>query len=221
MPRRSHIAVKLARNASPKDLAVKLAASYDVPVAKIAAVEVPFHDATTRLELYNLKSLPVEIREWIWDLFERNMRSSYEASDDGWKPQEKRKELFHAESRFIVLQSGDQEEDGIRRSKGLGYALFRFDTEETAGDEDADVLYCYELQIDSESHRLGAGKLLMQALNRIGLQMKMDKTILTVFKANTSAIAFYEKIGFSTDEIDPSNYGEQVDYLILSNSYSE
>ena len=137
----------------------------------------------------------------------------------------------------------------------------------------------YELQIDSESHRRGAGKLLMQALDRIGRQMKMDKTILTVFKgefgpllslgyahpltvklsyecaANTSAIAFYEKIGFvrivtvsvlsdgpadassrlprsttparirafrfSTDEIDPSNYGEQADYLILSNSYCE
>lgn len=44
----------------------------------------------------------------------------------------------------------------------------------------------YELQIDSESHRLGAGKLLMQALNRIGLQMKMDKTILTVFKGESA-----------------------------------
>lgn len=34
---------------------------------------------------------------------------------------------------------------------------------------------------------------------------------------NTSAVAFYEKLGWITDEIDPSNYGrDHEDYRILS-----
>lgn len=58
----------------------------------------------------------------------------YETSHDGWDPEEKRKELFDRESRFIVLRAD-------RSSPPLGYVIFRFDTEETADTEEADVVY--------------------------------------------------------------------------------
>jgi len=60
--------------------------------------------------------------------------SSYEVSHDGWDPEEKRKELFDRESRFIVLRA-----DGS--SPPLGFTIFRFDTEETKDVEEADVVY--------------------------------------------------------------------------------
>lgn len=65
----------------------------------------------------------------------------------------------------------------------------------------------------------------------------MDKVILTVFKSkqrrlspsalgwltsfafaeNEQAVQFYEKLGWTTDEIDPSFYGRtHADYRILS-----
>ncbi|GAA5962112.1 hypothetical protein JCM3765_005526 [Sporobolomyces pararoseus] len=219
MPRRSHIAVKLARNLTPQDLATKLGSSYGGLSSKAASLEVPLRDKSALMEIYNVKSLPREVKDWIWELFESNMKSLYQQSEDGWDPADKRKELFHVESRFCVLRSNDLsiESDG-QKNRLLGYTIFRFDTEETAGDEEADVVYCYELQVESNAHGQGVGRLLMDRLERIGKATKMDKTMLTVFKANGSATSFYEKIGFVVDEIDPSNYEEsdEVDYKILS-----
>lgn len=62
------------------------------------------------------------------------LNTRYEASHDGWDPEEKRKELFDRESRFIVLRADPS-------SPPLGYTIFRFDTEETADTEEADVVY--------------------------------------------------------------------------------
>jgi hypothetical protein len=116
------------------------------------------------MEVHTLKSLSASLRSWIFDLFERNMRAlsvasqrhslrlfiprsrdnhpfrrlpvfllyqiSYEASADGYDAKEKRQELFDPESRFVVLGSPP-----------VAYAVFRFDTEETADERDAEVVY--------------------------------------------------------------------------------
>ncbi|GAA5986369.1 hypothetical protein JCM5350_002896 [Sporobolomyces pararoseus] len=219
MPRRSHIAVKLARKLTTKELATKLSNSYDSKLIKTASLQVTLRDKSALLEMYDIGSLPREVKNWIWELFESNMKSLYEQSEDGWDPVDKRKELFHAESRFFVLRSNNLSIDSNAGEDNLlGYTIFRFDTEETAGDEEADVVYCYELQVEEIAQGQGVGRLLMDSLERIGKETKMDKIMLTVFKANESAISFYEKIGFTIDEIDPSNYGEHegVDYKILS-----
>ncbi|GAA5848433.1 hypothetical protein JCM5353_000241 [Sporobolomyces roseus] len=226
MPRRSHIAVKLARNATPKDLASRLSSSYSITPTKTAFIEIPFAEKTAQVDLYNTKTLPVEVREWIWELFETNMKTFYEQSSDGWDPAEKRKELFHSESRFVVLRSSSLDTNNDKAPtapKLLGYSIFRFDTEETASedeDELCDVVYCYELQVEAGCKGMGVGRSVMDTLNRIGKEMKMDKTMLTVFKANASAVKFYRKIGFTLDEMDPSHFdGEEVDYEIMSKGY--
>ena len=48
--------------------------------------------------------------------------------------------------------------------------------------------------------------------------MEMKKVILTVFKCNSGAMRFYlERLkGYHVDECSPSNFGEDVDYEILS-----
>ncbi|TNY21068.1 hypothetical protein DMC30DRAFT_395889, partial [Rhodotorula diobovata] len=92
--------------------------------------------------------------------------------------------------------------------------------EETASEDDdelCDVAYCYELQVEAAHQGSGAGRVLMDALERLARASKMDKAMLTVFKANQQALTFYEKIGYGEDEIDPGRFGvEDVAYKILS-----
>lgn len=58
----------------------------------------------------------------------------YEQSSEGYDPAEKREELFHPDSRFLILYSPTSSDTPT------GYCVFRFDTEETASDDD-DELY--------------------------------------------------------------------------------
>ncbi|GAA5922643.1 hypothetical protein JCM1841_006764 [Sporobolomyces salmonicolor] len=223
MPARLHLAVKLAQKATTQAILDRLGNSYGTHLNREKQFEVPLQGTTALLEIYTTKTLPPEIRTRIWDLLECNMRSLYEASSEGYNPSAKRKELFHPDSRFVVLRSAPS--PALHASKAasstlLGYSMFRFDTEETASDDDelCDVVYCYELQVDSSAQGRGVGRILMEVLGRVGSHWKMDKVMLTVFKANAPAIAFYKKIGFSTDEIDPSDYEgrDSADYTILS-----
>ncbi|KWU43636.1 acyl-CoA N-acyltransferase [Rhodotorula sp. JG-1b] len=213
MSGRAHLAVKARAEA----LADKLRTAYKDAKGKGRQVHVPWRQETAVIDVYRNAQLSEEEREGIWALFETNMRSLYERSAEGYDPEEKRAELFHPEARFLLLRrAGDQASE-----PPLGYCIFRFDTEETEADEGeddlCDVAYCYELQIESSHQKQGVGRVLMDALERLARAYKMDKTMLTAFKNNTDAIAFYRRIGFATDEVDPSEYGiDDVDYIILS-----
>lgn len=216
MSGRAHLAVKLASEARAEALADKLRIAYKDARGKGRQVHVPWRHETAVIDVYRDAQLSEEEREGIWTLFEKNMRSLYERSSEGYDPDEKRAELFHPEARFLLLRRA-----GETSEPPLGYCIFRFDTEETEADEGeddlCDVAYCYELQIESSHQKQGVGRVLMDALERLGRAYKMDKTMLTAFKNNTDAIAFYRRIGFATDDVDPSEYGiDDVDYIILS-----
>ncbi|BGP28855.1 hypothetical protein JCM10296v2_000591 [Rhodotorula toruloides] len=219
MPKRAHLAVKLAKQATQDALADRLREAYGAGKGKGKSVEVQLRDQTAQLDIFTLKGLSTGLRDWIWTLFEQNMRTLYERSAEGYDPAEKRQELCHPDSRFLILYSPTSAD------KPVGYCIFRFDTEETASDDDDelyDVAYCYELQVDPAGQRRGAGRLLMEALERIAKAWKMDKAMLTVFKANRDAILFYEKLGYTEDEVDPGNFGldDAVDYWIMSKTVS-
>ncbi|KAK8762228.1 hypothetical protein V5799_026505 [Amblyomma americanum] len=77
------------------------------------------------------------------------------------------------------------------------------------------VLYCYELQLESHVQRRGLGSHLMRQLDVLAAHFRMCKTVLTVFKSNTGALAFYQKaLGYRIDETSPA--GDAADYVILS-----
>lgn len=120
----------------------------------------------------------------------------YEASAAGYDRDEKHAELFHPDSRFAVLfpQPG---------AVGLGFAMYRFDTEHTAKDRRAEVLYwcvpwpfssgtssrahyescgSYEVQVAEEGRGRGVGTLLVEILETLGKVWTMEKVMLTVFK---------------------------------------
>ncbi|KAJ7786396.1 hypothetical protein B0H16DRAFT_1490291 [Mycena metata] len=67
------------------------------------------------------------------------------------------------------------------------------------------------------AQRHGLGRTLMNHLAKIGKDFKLDKIMLTVFKANTQALRFYKNFGFKPDETSPEDADEE-DYKILSKS---
>jgi len=121
------------------------------------------------------------------------MKSFYANSSFGWDPPSKKRELFHQLGRFILVRAGQDLEGPV-----VAFTTFRFEHE-----EDEKVVYCYEVQVAQEFHGYGLGKHLMRCLSEVGQGKQLDKVILTVFKANQSALTFYQKIGFNVDPISP------------------
>ncbi|KAG5654086.1 hypothetical protein H0H81_007500 [Sphagnurus paluster] len=119
-------------------------------------------------------------KDAIWMLFKENMQKL--KSSFGWDPKSKMEELFNPMSRFLLIESDDQL---------IAFSMFRFESE-----EGEDVLYCYDLQIQRLQQRNGLGSFLIQALVAIATAWRMEKVVLTVFKANHSAIKFYEASGY-------------------------
>lgn len=156
------------------------------------------------------EALPAE-REWAFQLVAENMQALYEASHWGWSENAKRKELAHKDAWYLVARTSKEgaEEDG-GAGEPVGFVHFRFDM-----DGGMSVLYCYELQLEARVQRRGLGTHLMRLLDKIAAHFRMCKTVLTVFKSNTGALAFYQKaLGYRRDETSPE--GDAVDYVILS-----
>ncbi|KAF9015226.1 acyl-CoA N-acyltransferase [Cyathus striatus] len=151
--------------------------------------------------LHCSSDLDDEKRADIWRILEENMRDLYSASSFGWDPSAKREELFDLSSRYVLVYHKESP------NRLAAFTMFRFEYEDRKN-----ILYCYELQISRETQRNGLGKKLMTLLEQIALYWKMDKLMLTVFKANRDALKFYEAIGFTIDPTSPSQYLlEEVD----------
>lgn len=146
--------------------------------------------------------------EWAFNLLSTNMKSLYEESNWGWKEREKREEITDDRALLLVAR-GDE-------NVPVGFVHFRFDM-----DFDDEVLYCYEIQLVPEVRRKGLGKFLMQILEMLAFQTRMKKVMLTVFKHNSEANAFFmNQLKYQIDETSPSVFDpmnpEDYDYEILS-----
>lgn len=162
---------------------------------------------TARVESKHAAQLDDSTKDAIVALFEANMKHQYEGSDWGYDAGAKKHELFESDARYLLAL--DVEDCGAL----LGFVHFRF-----VADDDVEVLYVYEIQIAERAQRRGLGKFLMQILLLVARKQRMKLVVLTVFKTNVGALAFYrEKMGFATDETSPGACGDQTQsYEILS-----
>lgn len=201
---------------------------------------IPSQNAKISCNVLLANELSEDMKKQIFTLFYQNMADLYESSKQGLDATEKREELFDPLSRFVILTTASSSgtdpnlpepvvpsssstttetiESPNSRAILVAFAMFRFDWEETMSDEDVEVLYCYELQIEKSFQSFGLGRRLMDMLVQLARDWKMRKCMLTVFKANTGALAFYQKLGYRPDEISPSQVdgAEEEDYEILS-----
>ncbi|KZV71288.1 acyl-CoA N-acyltransferase [Peniophora sp. CONT] len=170
-------------------------------------------NASYALQVAKATELTDSDRESIYSLWEANMKDFYmQSTSQPFNPTEKREELFHPDSRFIVYRSGEDLSSTL-----AAYSMFRFDFE-----EDELVVYCYELQISKEHQRQGLGRSLMKTLLALKQKWSMKKVMLTVFKANQSAISFYQSIGFTLDLYAGSpDYEDEEDYILMAHEGEE
>ncbi|KAH8988863.1 acyl-CoA N-acyltransferase [Lactarius akahatsu] len=152
-------------------------------------------------------------RQSVWELLEQNMRHMYVGSSMGWDPPSKKEELFHRNSRFILLRRSQVQDDAdvCGEPSIVAYSMFRFEME-----NDERVLYCYELQVVQDVRRGGIGKTLVQCLCNIAREWDMQKVMLTVFKENQMALLFYKAMGFIADSDSNLDHEDDVDYWIMS-----
>lgn len=177
------------------------------------------------LKISFLKSpLPSELLSACMNLFETNMGALYKTSQWGLNLKEKREELTHEGARFLIVTIDDTENstNGLKTEDSLvAFTHFRFEV----NDDDhptEEVLYLWEIQVQDAYRRYGLGKRLMTIMEVIGMQLKMKKVMLTVFKNNQAAMDFYcKKLKYGIDDSSPSNCTsspneEAADYEIMS-----
>ncbi|WVW84811.1 hypothetical protein I302_106846 [Kwoniella bestiolae CBS 10118] len=219
------------------------------------APDLPISDklgngSSYEISLVKSQNLSSRAQDAIFKLFDENMYDLQKTSTFPYTESSKREELFDPDARYVLLLSSTSStSNGIgvnNKGKGkgkeaqvefryedlLGFCGFRFDTEETLSSRDAEVVYCYEVQLSRRCRGLGLGKRLLGILEGIGRRRGLDKVMLTCLKSNASALAFYTKQGYTADEIDPTRINEEepvedddddegeeeVDYRILSKS---
>ncbi|XP_051632598.1 N-alpha-acetyltransferase 40 isoform X2 [Manacus candei] len=132
------------------------------------------------IECRRVSGLEPSTLDWAFELTKANMQTLYEQSEWGWKEREKREELRDERAWYLLARDPD--------TAPVAFSHFRFDVE--AGDE---VLYCYEVQLESRVRRRGLGKFLLQILQLVANSTQMKKVMLTVFKHNLGAFQFFRE----------------------------
>jgi ribosomal protein S18 acetylase RimI-like enzyme len=95
----------------------------------------------------------------------------------------------------------------------------------TTYEDGKQVLYCYEIHIHPSLQGQGIGRHLMALFEETGRRIGLEKGMLTVFKANSAATRFYERLGYGIDEFSPgprqlrNGTVKEPDYLILSKGF--
>jgi len=189
-----------------KQLIVKHAQSIADPLAKFESLKkYNRNNLNVTLEYSKVTDLDEDIKDWAFELCTTNMRAMYEESNWGWNGREKKNEMNDEEACYLIARDADSK-------KPIAFSHFRFDMD--YGDE---VLYCYELQLESPYRSKGLGRFMMQVLELMAFSNHMLKVVLTVFKHNKDGMAFFKSCKYELDETSPEdNEDEEFDYEILS-----
>lgn len=110
-------------------------------------------------------------------------------------------ELKNEDARYILVKCEEEL---------CGFIHFRFLYE-----DDKLLVYIYEIQLLEKYRKKNLGNRLMKYLTLITIKFNFQDIRLTVFKANNSAICFYNHLGFKKDETSPEDTLDEVYYYIF------
>ena len=179
----------------------------------------------TRKDVSRTYSLSLESSSTIFDedltacfnLLSSTSSADYETSSMGWSPAKKLKEMRLPDLRYIVLKQNEDDKGLDRLPDVEGFLSFMLTYE-----DGYEVIYCYEIHLWPQLRGTGLGKRLMEMMEEVGKKARVEKTMLTVFKANKAATTFYERLGYEEDEYSPrprklrAGVVKEPDYMILS-----
>ena len=93
---------------------------------------------------------------------------------------------------FAILVAEDENE------KVHGYAFCKVKCFETSVVQPYKSLYIDDICVDSESRGKHVGTILFEAVKKLAVELDCDNIELNVWEFNESAMAFYEKMGMTT-----------------------
>lgn len=165
--------------------------------------------------LFFVENLPSSMFEQCFNLIETTSRKDYEASNWGWHPKRKKREMKEEEMRYIVVRKPNTPpgEDDFE-----GFLSFMITHDSTPA---VPVLYIYEIHLTEAVRGKGLGLHLMNLVESIARKVGVKKVMLTCFLSNTKALDFYKHCGFRKDVCSPGdrktrNKIVKVDYVIMS-----
>ena len=170
----------------------------------------PQLSSTYSFTLESASSISLSAFNACYNLISSSSASDYSSSSIGWSPAKKRKEMRLPDLRYILVRPSIGAEVEAFLSFMLTY------------EDGYEVIYCYEIHLAPHLQRCGLGKRLMCLLEEVGSRAKVEKAMLTVFIANNSALAFYQRLDYQTDDCSPqarklrNGVVKKPDYIILS-----
>lgn len=157
------------------------------------------------------------------NLIKTTSYDDYQASGIGWSRRRKMNEMKSPDLRYLLIKKAAPVEADSAESNAseelIGFLSFMLTRE-----DGYEVIYCYEIHLQSEFQGSGAGKTLMGIMEMVGKRAEVAKAMLTVFVENKGALKFYEKLGYVKDEFSPAprnlrnGVKKNPTYLILSKS---
>lgn len=167
--------------------------------------------------------------EQCFRLIKETSSKAYKDSGVGWSPAKKKDEMRLPDLKYIVLKmnSRTEVEDELEYAACLGGFHQEEDVEGFMSfmvtyEDGKEVIYCYEIHLALHLIGKGFGRYLMSCFEEIGCRVGVEKAMLTVFKSNTSALKFYEKLGYIEDDYSPkarllrNGTVKEPSYVILS-----
>ena len=126
-----------------------------------------------------------------FNLVQRLTEDDYANSEMKWSEAKKKVEMRLPDLKYFILT-------GLDGLVAVGFISFMVTYE-----DGYEVLYIYEIHLDPEYQGKGLGKGLMLIAERTARNIGLEKVMLTVFRSNTRAIGFYERLGYSVDKYSP------------------
>jgi len=187
---------------------------------KVSGEYTGAHSAEKKYSIHHMHPNDVgfDDRKCMVDMVESDLKQLYNDAW-GWDRAGKFDELFGAGSHLFVARPIQAKCEDTPIPCIAGFVMIRFCWDDD-DEPEFPVVYVYELNVNSLERGSGLGRHLMQLVKRIQVKWGLWKVMLTCFKDNAAALAFYRKIGFDIDVYSPSRVQgwEPVKYEIMSNA---
>ena len=159
------------------------------------------------------------VLEQCLELVQATSADDYRNSEMNWSKSKKRKEMNLPDMRYLILLEAKADNDP---QAVAGFVSFMMTYE-----DGYEVIYTYEVQLARAWQGRGLGKKLTQLVESVGRRVGVEKSMLTVFKANQRAVKMYESLGYIEDEYSPGprrfrdGTVKEPTYIILSKKLQE